>query len=112
MKRFLCLLILVSVLTALSAAADHPSWLRYPAISPDGTTIVFSYKDDIYKVPATGGTAVALTTNPAYDFNPIWSPDGKYVAFASDRYGNFDIFIVPIEGGNPQRSSTSRVLAE
>ncbi|MBN2430928.1 MAG: PD40 domain-containing protein [Acidobacteria bacterium] len=99
----LCLLILLSALGTLCAAADAPLWLRYPAISPDGQTIVFSYQDDIYTVPATGGPAVPLTMSPAYDFNPVWSPDGKSIAFASDRYGNFDIFIMPAEGGAPTR---------
>jgi len=102
-KQILCLFILLSAPGTLLAAADAPLWLRYPAISPDGSTIVFSYQDDIYTVPATGGTAVPLTMNPAYDFSPVWSPDGKHIAFASDRYGNFDIFVMPAEGGAPTR---------
>lgn len=77
--------------------------MRYPAISPDGKTIVFTYKGDLYTVPAAGGTATPLTVHEAHDFMPVWSHDGKSIAFASDRYGNFDIFVMPATGGAAQR---------
>ena len=80
-----------------------PLWMRYPSISPDGKTIVFSYKGDLFKVNASGGTAVPITTSEGYDFMPVWSPDGKWIAFASDRYGNHDVFIMPAEGGPAKR---------
>jgi Tol biopolymer transport system component len=51
--------------------------MRYPAISPDGKTIVFTYKGDLYRVPAAGGQAIPLTTHPAEDYMPVWSHDGK-----------------------------------
>ena len=82
---------------------ENPLWMRYPAISPDGKTIAFSYKGDIYKVPASGGVAIALTQNSAYDFKAVWSPDGKTIAFASNRYGNFDIYKISEKGGAPVR---------
>jgi len=84
---------------APNTLSDHPLWMRYPAISPDGNTIAFEYQGDIYTVPSTGGRAMAIVTHVAYDFNPVWSPDGKWIAYASDRNGNFDIFIVPSMGG-------------
>ena len=76
-----------------------PLWLRYPAISPDGQTIAFTHKGDIYRVPATGGAAVPLTTHEAHDTMPVWSHDGRTIAFASDRHGNYDIFVMPATGG-------------
>ena len=85
------------------AAQDHPLWLRYPAVSPDGGTILFCFKGDIYKVPAAGGQAFPLTISEAYDYAPVWSHDGKSIAFASDRFGNFDVFVMPAEGGEARR---------
>ncbi|MCW3087093.1 MAG: tolB protein precursor, periplasmic protein, partial [Sediminibacterium sp.] len=80
-----------------------PGWLRYSSISPDGKTIVFTYKGDLYRVPASGGNATPLTLHEAHDFMPVWSHDGKSIAFASDRYGNFDVFVIPAEGGEAKR---------
>ncbi len=84
-------------------AAEQALWLRSPAISPDGSTIAFSYRGDLWTVPAAGGTATPLTVHPAYDGNPVWSPDGKRIAFASDRYGNFDVFVMAASGGDATR---------
>jgi Tol biopolymer transport system component/C-terminal processing protease CtpA/Prc len=102
MKTRLSLLLCLLV-TATAAAQTAPEWLRYPAISPDGRTIAFTYKGDIYRVPAAGGAAVPLTLSDAQDFMPVWSHDGRQIAFASDRFGNFDIFIMPAEGGEARR---------
>ena len=101
MKKLITSLALA--LTALSGYAITPLWMRDARISPNGTEIVFCYKGDIYKVPAQGGTAVQLTTQASYEANPVWSPDGKQIAFASDRNGNFDLFIMPADGGTAQR---------
>jgi tricorn protease-like protein len=101
-KPFFIVLALFAV-CATAAAQTAPSWLRYPAISPDGKTIVFTYKGDLYRVASNGGTAVPLTLHEAYDYMPVWSHDGKSIAFASDRFGNFDIFVMPAAGGQPRR---------
>ena len=101
MKKLITSLALV--LSALSSYAITPLWMRDARISPDGSEIVFCYKGDIYKVPAQGGTAVQLTTQTSYEANPVWSPDGKQIAFASDRNGNFDLFIMPADGGAARR---------
>ena len=68
-------------------AQEGPLWMRHCAISPDGTTIAFTYKGDIFTVSVSGGKATQITTNPAFDTTPIWSPDSKQIAFASDRMG-------------------------
>jgi Tol biopolymer transport system component len=101
-KITLSLCIAVSMALQITAQTN-PLWLRYPSISPDGKTIVFSYKGDIYKVPSSGGDAIPLTLHEAYDYMPVWSHDGKWLAFASDRYGNFDVFIMPSSGGEAKR---------
>jgi Tol biopolymer transport system component/C-terminal processing protease CtpA/Prc len=102
MRKFLALSICLTLIGFISKA-QTPSWLRYPSISPDGKTIVFTYKGDLYKVASTGGTATPLTMHEAHDFMPVWSKDGKSIAFASDRYGNFDVFLIPVEGGEAKR---------
>lgn len=84
-------------------AQNNARWIRYPSLSPDGKTIVFSYKGDLYKVPSAGGEAVPLTVHEAYDYMPVWSRDGKWLAFASDRFGNFDVFVMPATGGEAKR---------
>jgi tricorn protease len=95
--------LLCTLLESVALSQDHPLWLRYTAISPDGQTILFSYKGDIYSIPASGGTAVPLTLSESYEFAPVWSHDGKSIAFASDRYGNFDVFVMPSSGGEARR---------
>src|SRR5215204_7520702 len=101
MKRMIALLSIV--LSIDGYAQNNPLWLRYPSISPDGKTIVFSYKGDLYKVASTGGDASPLTLHEAHDFMPVWSRDGKWIAFASDRYGNFDVYVMPAGGGEAKR---------
>jgi len=104
MKLLLASILCVLVAgVSIAAAQGNPLWLRYPAISPDGKTIVFTYKGDLYRVPAGGGTAVPLTVHEAHDFMPVWSHDGTQIAFASDRYGNFDVFVMPAQGGEARR---------
>lgn len=88
---------------ALQAVSQQPLWMRNPAISPDGSQIVFTYQGDLYTVPAQGGKASPLTIHPAHDFMPVWLPNGQSLAFASDRFGNFDVFIMTLNGGEPQR---------
>lgn len=100
MKKLLILFLLCSF--GIEAQND-PLWMRYPTISPDGTEIAFSYKGDLYKVSANGGTALQLTNHQALDTEPVWSNDGKHLAFASDRHGNFDVFIIPSNGGPSKR---------
>lgn len=102
MKRLIALAVLAFGVCSY-AQNNNALWLRYPAISPDGKTIVFSFKGDIYKVSSSGGDAIPITLNEAYDYMPVWSHDGKWIAFASDRYGNFDVYIMPSSGGEAKR---------
>ena len=98
---FAFITLLVTTFTALAQVT--PKWARYPAISPDGTTIVFSYKGDLFSVASTGGEARQLTRHEAHDYMPVWSKDGSKIAFASDRYGNFDVFVMDALGGAVNR---------
>ena len=62
---------------------DEPLWLRYPAISPDAAHVVFTYKGDLYRVPASGGSATQLTAHAAHDYMPVWSRDGAEIFYLS-----------------------------
>lgn len=96
--------LLFSLLTCLSVfAQENPQWMRYVAISPDGQSIAFTYKGDIYTVPSSGGDAKQLTFHKAHDYMAVWSKDSKHLAFASDRYGNFDVFLMEAAGGPASR---------
>ena len=107
MKK-LFLIVLTTLLSTTLSAQERPLWMRFCAISPDGQSIAFSYKGDLYTVPATGGTAKQLTTNAAYDSNPIWSPDGSKIAFVSDRYnGALNLYVISRDGGQPVLLTTS-----
>ena len=105
MKKLLLTLSLAAASMGVSAVT--PLWLRDVKISPDGTTIAFTYKGDIYTVPATGGKAARLTTLASYESDPVWSPDGSKIAFASDRNGGFDIFVMDAAGGSAKRLTTN-----
>ncbi|WP_235299487.1 S41 family peptidase [Portibacter marinus] len=100
MKKTLTLLF---VLLTLASWANEPLWLRYTAISPDGSEILFTYQGDIYKVSAEGGMALPMTLHEAHDYMPVWSNDGSKIAFASDRYGDFDIYVMSSQGGKAER---------
>ena len=102
MRKFYLLIMLLFVGVAVSAQ-ENAKWLRYPSISPNGETIVFGYMGNLYRVSSDGGVAIAITTGDAYDMRPVWSHDGKSIAFASDRYGNFDVYTMPATGGTPTR---------
>ena len=78
-----CFLVILSLLVSVSALAEDARWLRYPSISPDGQSVAFSYKGDVYVVDVQGGEARQLTSNPAHDYAPVWSPDSKTIAYTS-----------------------------
>ena len=106
MKKLIFSVALLSAVLSASAE-DHPLWMRYPAISPDGTTIAFAYKGDLYSVSVNGGEARQLTTHAAFDSHPVWSPDSKKIAFQSNREGSLDIFVIDAKGGAPTRLTTN-----
>lgn len=107
LKSFLTLILIATVCGAW--AQGNALWMRYPAISPDGKTIAFNYKGDLYTVGSEGGRATQLTTHPGYDGYAVWSPDSKKIAFASDREGSMDVYVVAATGGIPQRLTWNSV---
>ena len=87
-----------------SFAQSSVSFPRYPALSPDGKTLVFSYQGDLWSSPTEGGApARRLTSHPAYDGRAQFSPDGKEIGFQSLRYGRNEVFTMPAGGGAARR---------
>jgi len=73
--------------------------VNHPCPTPDGKQVVFGWNGDIWLAPTTGGSATVLTSHPAKDDQPSVSPDGRTVAFVSDREGSPQIFLMPLAGG-------------
>ncbi|MFK7769950.1 MAG: S41 family peptidase [Mariniblastus sp.] len=105
MKRFQIIAMLLATFWATQVFGQevNSDWYLHPAISPNGDSILFSYQGNIYTVPVKGGPARALTIHSAWEGHPVWSRDGKQIAFASDRHGNLDVFVMPAEGGKATR---------
>src|ERR1051326_3347415 len=96
--------VMIGLLQAAAAQGQEPiRFARHPDISPDGKLVAFSYLGDIWVVETIGGVARPVTMHPAHDIYPIFSPDGKQIAFASNRLGSYDVFVVPSQGGKPIR---------
>ena len=70
-------------------------------VSPDGRQIVFDLLGDLYLLPVEGGTAKRITSGRAFDVQPRFSPDGREIAFTSDRGGGNNLWRMPVEGGTP-----------
>jgi len=85
-----------------AAPASLPS-LSQPSLSPDGHEIAFVSGGDIWSVPAEGGEAHLLVSNPATESRPLWSPDGTRLAFVSTRTGNGDIYVLTLATGQLAR---------
>ena len=74
-----------------------------PTLTPDGATIIFSFQGDLWKVASNGGEAFRLTAMQGVETDPSVSPDGKWLAFTSNQYGNNDIYIMSLHGGKIQQ---------
>jgi len=86
------------------------TWLSLD-VSPDGQTIVFDLLGDLYTVPVSGGRAQPITSGPAFDGNPRFSPDGRHLAFVSDRDGAPNLWVMDRDGRNARRLSALRSFA-
>ncbi|HXY25346.1 MAG TPA: amidohydrolase family protein [Candidatus Acidoferrum sp.] len=83
---------------------DEGTWLSLD-VSPDGKTIVFELIGDIYTLPIEGGQAKLIDGGMAFDSQPKFSPDGKWIAFLSDREGMENVWIMHPDGSEPKQVS-------
>src|SRR5262252_4330196 len=83
---------------------DEGTWLSLD-VSPDGKTIVFELLGDLYTLPIEGGQAKLVDGGMAFDSQPRFSPDGKWIAFLSDREGVENVWTMKADGGEPKQVS-------
>lgn len=100
-SNFVVLLILFLFVFASLGHTEEARLLRQPTISDN--LVAFVYANDIWTVSRSGGDAIRLTTHPGLESYPVFSPDGKYIAFTGQYDGNTDVFVIPAEGGEPKR---------
>ncbi len=101
--RILSVVIAISLCSGWASAQEPIRFARMPDISPDGRLIAFSYQGDIWVVEAIGGVARPVTAHEAHDTSPVFSPNGRSIAFSSNRHGSYDVFVVSVTGGKPRR---------
>ena len=101
MKR--CYLFALALLFAAPAAAfgREAKLVRYPHYNQG--RVVFTYLGDIWTADENGQNIHRITANKARDVYPRFSPDGKWIAFSSDRAGNMDVYVIPAEGGTARQ---------
>lgn len=98
MNRFLLGLL---ALFCISTTAQNTKLLRQPTLH--NNDVVFVYANDLWKASVNGGTAIRLTSDDGYESNPHFSNDGQWIAFTAQYDGNIDVFVIPSNGGEPQR---------
>ncbi len=95
--------LLIAAAALRAPAREDIRLATHPTLSPDGRTVLFEWKGDIWSVPVTGGRALQLTSHPASDAMPFFSPDGKEIAFASRRDDVWQVYVMPAGGGRAER---------
>ncbi|MFN2315288.1 MAG: S41 family peptidase [Gemmatimonadales bacterium] len=99
LHRIAAVVLVLLPLLAGSLDAQPLRFMRDPHIH--GNRIAFSYLGDIWVANADGSAARRLTSHVGRDITPTFSPDGRSIAFSSDRFGNYDVFVVAVDGGEP-----------
>jgi tricorn protease len=94
-------ILLCRCLTLHAAEDPQTRLLRQPAVSKDH--LAFVYGGDIWVSDRDGGHPIQLTSHPAAEFAPHFSPDGRWIAFSANYDNNTDVYVIPVEGGQPRR---------
>lgn len=104
MKKFVAVIVLFILSGSLMAQAIEPIFLpSSPTLSPDGKTLMFTWRSDICKVSIDGGVIEYVTKHPAKDLSPVFSPDGSKIAFTSNRSGEYQVYTMNVDGQVPQQ---------
>src|SRR5947209_20022926 len=103
LTRLLFTLGLFAILTGPAFGQEPIRMARMPDISPDGKLVTFSYLGDIWVVETIGGVAKPVTVHRAHDIDPVFSPDGKTIAFSSNRHGSYGVYTIPVDSRQPPR---------
>lgn len=101
MKRIaICLSVwMMGGLAFAQQSGNSAYFASHPSLTPDGKSVIFSYEGDLWQTDLSSKVARRITALPGEEINPRISPDGKWLAFSSNQYGNHDIFIMPLAGG-------------
>lgn len=97
----------LGALKTITFDTDEGTYLSLD-VSPDGQSIAFDMLGDIYVMPIAGGEARALTSGLSWDQQPRWSPDGRHIAFVSDRDGSSNLWIMNADGSAARQLSRGR----
>lgn len=106
MKTSLFFAVLLASQSVL-AGVNNVGLPRLGSVSPDGREVVFSWHGDLWSVESKGGRAHRLTSNPGEELFPVYSPDGRQIAFTSDRLGGGNIFVMNADGTDVHTISTT-----
>ena len=101
LKRLVVVWVIAASCLAFGQEMQEGRLLRFPDISRD--KIVFVYGGDLWLVPSVGGVAHRITSHPGRELFPKFSPDGKWIAFTGQYDGNFNVYVMPAEGGQPRQ---------
>ena len=102
-RTFLAMMLMAMTPLPAMAADGNVDLPRFPSISPDGATVVFSWRGDLWTVPFEGGQAVRLTSHPGREHDSYWTPDGSEIVFESDRDGVVNLWAMRPDGSNIRR---------
>jgi Tol biopolymer transport system component/C-terminal processing protease CtpA/Prc len=97
--KYIFSVLAITVSLLLPAQEKAAYFLSTPCLTPDGQTVIFSFEGDLWMASVKDKQATRLTAMQGYETNPRVSPDGKWIAFTGRQYGNADVFVVPVNGG-------------
>ena len=98
-KLYLLFFAIFATSVFVKAQSSEVYFATNPTLTPDGKTVIFSYEGDLWKVDIGSPAAVRLTAMQGEETNPHVSPDGKWLAFSSNQFGNNDVYVMPLAGG-------------